>query len=443
MHDDDLIEALRRSRTERIGGARVLVAFSGGRDSTVLLHALLQTGVGVVVALHVHHGLQAAADDWAAHCESVCAAWNVPLRILRVQVQAKGKGLESAARAARYDALRSQMEAGDVLATAHHQGDQAETVLLRLLRGSGLTGLAAMAPQTDFGPGLLWRPLLQTPREALLAYAERHRLRWVEDPHNHDPRFARSFLRTQILPRLEPHWPGCEATLARAAALIGEGADLLRELAAQDIAALAGPAPASLPASALRSLSPARRRNLVRIWVESIGLPVPGHDTLVHLDTDVLSASPDAAPVLSWAGGEFRRHRDRLFAMPVLAPVPADFRATWDGAVPLALPDGCGVLEPASSHGIPARAPRWVVRLARPSDGFRASHAGRTRTLKNLFQERGVPTWVRERTPVLSAGEQPVWVGGFGWAAHEGHAAPGDRPTIRWRHALAGAPDGA
>ncbi|MGH8516405.1 MAG: tRNA lysidine(34) synthetase TilS, partial [Panacagrimonas sp.] len=214
---------------------------------------------------------------------------------------------------------------------------------------------------------------------------------------------------------------------------------LLREIADADIAMLADARDGALPVAALLAMSAARRRNLVRAWVLTCELPVPGHETLEHLDRDVLCAARDATPVLAWPGGEFRRHGGRLFALSTLPSVPDGFRAQWDGRTVLALPEGCGALALRATSGEPERTARWTVRLARPADRFRPSGSARTRTLKNLFQEGGVPTWVRERTPLVALGERPVWVGGFGWTADDSaHVAVG--ADIEWRHRPAGAP---
>lgn len=416
------------------GSGRVRVAFSGGLDSTVLLHALAANGVKYLAATHVHHGLQAVADDWVPHCRQVCAALGVDLRIARVDVDDAGQGIEAAAREARYAALRADLRPGDTLATAHHRDDQAETVLLRLLRGSGPAGLAAIRPLTEFAPGWLWRPLLDVPRAQLLAYARHHGLEWIEDPHNQSLRYSRSFLRSEILPRLQAHWPAASRNLARAAERSAETAELMRELAASDLAELDAGSGGALPIGRLLALGPARRRNLIRGWIEARGLPAPFHDTLIHLDRQVLEAADDADPVLAWPGGEFRRHRDRLFAMPVLPSPPETFEVEWDGCDDLLLPAGCGRLHRPASDGRPVRC---AVRLARPSDRFRPAGSARSRSLKNLFQERGVPTWVRRRTPLVATGEQVIWIGGIGDAEPPEGGTPGSR--IEWLERPAGA----
>ena len=211
--------------------APVLIALSGGADSTALLHLAATSGLLAPSAIHVHHGLQAAADDWAAHCQALCDRLGVPLRIARVQVDpADSAGPEAAARLARYAAFTDALPAGGLLLTAHHRGDQAETVLLRLLRGSGVEGLGAIRPLTPFAQGWLWRPLLDCPGETLRKYACAQGLDWVADPHNRSPRYARSWLRGELLPRLRERWPEAEAQLAATARRCDEAAGLLRGL---------------------------------------------------------------------------------------------------------------------------------------------------------------------------------------------------------------------
>ncbi|HEY4528819.1 MAG TPA: tRNA lysidine(34) synthetase TilS, partial [Luteimonas sp.] len=204
------------------GTAGIVVALSGGLDSTVLLHRLAarpELRRRGLRAIHVHHGLHADADAWAGHCGQACAALGVPLRVLRVAVpRDSGFGPEGAARSARQAAFADALDADEVLALAHHLDDQAETFLLRALRASGPDGLAAMRPWRRFGPGWMWRPLLQQPRARIEAWARAHGLAWIEDPANADPAHARSLLRHRVMPLLRSHWPGADAAFARSAA---------------------------------------------------------------------------------------------------------------------------------------------------------------------------------------------------------------------------------
>ena len=387
-------------------GARVWLAFSGGLDSTTLLHLLHAQGIKNLRALHIHHGLQDSADAWARQCQSQCRKLKVPCEVLYVKIdRADSAGPEAAARMARYKALGSRMQPGDVLVTAHHRDDQAETVLLRLLRGAGVAGLAAMRPVTSLAQGILWRPLLQTPRMDILAYAKSAKLKWIEDPHNHAPRYARSFLRQDIMPRLQKHWPQADVSLARAAEHCAEANELLDELALQDLSGLRqGKA---LGVAALQALNSARRRNALRCWLGERGFEVPSAAMLQRLEREVLGARIDAQPLLNCGAYEFRRYRDQLHVMLPLPPVPGDVELQWDGKGELALPQGCGVLKSNARKALPDS---LSIRFPRGGETVRTGSASRSRTLKNLFQEAAVPQWQRLRTPLIYSGGQLVSV---------------------------------
>lgn len=376
------------------GQAPCLLAYSGGADSTALLHLAVEQALPGLRAVHVHHGLQGAADDWAAHCQQVCAGLGVPLEVLRVQVAADDPaGPESAARSARYAALRSRLPSGGLLLTAHHRDDQAETVLLRLLRGSGVDGLAAIRSFTRFDPGWLWRPLLAVPGAALRDYLRERGIDWIEDPHNRSPRYARSWLRQELIPRLRLRWPEAEQQLAATAARCAEAAELLAELAAEGLPAVQRE-DGGLSVSGLLALSPARRHLLLRHWLEHLGLPATYDETLRHLDREVLAVRPDAEPLLAWPGGEFRRYRDGLYASARLPPLPEDYALEWDGLSELRLPAGCGRLE----TGGPLRA---TVRLPRGGERLRLAGEAHHRSLRALAQREGLPPWVRQRLALI------------------------------------------
>ncbi|WP_178116685.1 tRNA lysidine(34) synthetase TilS [Pseudomonas sp. L-22-4S-12] len=383
------------------------VALSGGLDSTVLLHLLVRLrereSLPALGAIHVHHGLQAAADAWPAHCRQLCAALGVPLRVEYVQVEA-GASLERAAREARYAAFARHLGAGELLLTGQHRDDQAETLLFRLLRGAGVRGLAGMPARRALGRGQLLRPLLGVSRAELQAYAEQQGLRWVEDPSNADSRLARNFLRHEVLPPLARHWPQALQNLARSAAHLREAQDLLDELAVGDLAParLAGEfAWLNLPAlrlAALRELSPSRQRNALRHWLAPL-TPLP--DSAHWAGWDALrDAAADAAPIWRLAAGELRRADERLWWLAgdwlrqPLAP------GAWDmPAQPLALPgNGWASLQGSGPRqGLQIRYRTGGEVLALPGRGHR--------DLKRLLNERGVPAFVRGRLPLLYRGE--------------------------------------
>ena len=394
------------------------VAYSGGMDSTVLLHLAHAARLPNLSAIHIHHGLQASADDWAAQCQARCAVLGVPLQVLRVQVDAQHpQGPEAAAREARYTALRAQLPAGAVLLTAHHAGDQAETILLRLLRGTGVEGLAAMGMTSAFGAHTLWRPLLRTSREALLDYAQQHGLHWSEDPHNRDPRYARSWLRAQVMPALRSRWPDADAQLARAADHAADATLLLTNLANTLLLKLQG-AEGGLSVAGLIALAPAERRLVLRHWLQQQGLPPPFAQTLQQLDADVLPAATTAMPLLRWPGAEFRRYRGQLFAGRTLQAVPDDLCLDWDGVAPLALPAGLGELSTDTPQPM-------QVRFAMPGLRIRLKGAPHSRSLKQLSQENAVPPWWRSRLPIIFVDRTVVSIAG--------HWNTQGAPALSWR----------
>lgn len=401
-------DALHAAAPALATGARYLVCYSGGVDSTALLHAIKRAGLEPLQALHVNHGLQAQASAWAKHCMACCAKLAVPLQVLRAEVDSHHpQGPEAAARAARYQALRAAMYPGDVLVLAHQLDDQAETVLLRLLRGSGVEGSAAMREHSVFPPGRLWRPLLGVSRSALMAYAQSQGMGWIEDPHNIDPRYARSWLRSDVLPLLKRRYPALARTLARAAVLAAEQAALLEELATTDLKMLQHDG--ALHIVALKTLSPARQRNALRAWLRGRGFAMPDEDALQRIQSEVLVAPVDAEPLLRCGNYELRRYRDKLYAMPVLPPIPdAAACLVWQAEDHLILPPGCGVLQASRPPPRPLR-----IRFHQAGARLCPSASTHTKTLKNLFQEAGIPPWCRRRTPLIELGGRLVWVPGL------------------------------
>lgn len=379
----------------------VLVAFSGGLDSTVLLHALAAdpaVRARGLRALHVDHGLHPQSAAWRESCRATCAALGVDFEGRRVQVLDEGDGLEAAARAARHAAFAQVQQPGEVIALAHHRDDQAETVLLRLLRGAG-DGLAAMRPLRAFGQGWLWRPLLAQPRAALADYARHHGLHWLEDPSNASDRHDRNFLRHHVLPRLQERWPQAGAALARSAALLATQADLLAGEDARRLAQVQGPDPATLSVPALLAEPPAWRARLLRAWLAGLGLPPLPADATATIDAELLPARPDASARFAWSGALIHRWRDLLHAGPERAPLPADWSAEWTGEAPLPLPTGDTLaLDPPRRFETPLRvhARQGGERLVLPG---RSHHT----ELKQALQDLGVPPWERPRLPLLSA----------------------------------------
>ena len=414
---------------------RLVIAYSGGLDSEVLLHALvaMRESFGArLLALHADHGLQAASRDWAEHCEQRAAQLGVECRTLRVDVDtAAGRGVEAAAREARYAAFRNELRHGDWLLSAHHKDDQAETLLLNLLRGSGPAGLAGIGEVQPFGPAWLVRPLLSYARDELRQYALQHELNWIDDPSNEDRRFDRNYLRHEVFPVLRSRWPDASSRLRQSALLASEAALLLDQLADADLRTL-GPRPDRLSLSGLRAHDAERQRNLLRYAVRELGLPAVPATVLQSIVTDLLPARDDAQPVVKWEGAEIRRYRDQVYLLPQTAE-PASITALPVAAGSVELGAGMGLLrlEPGAASGLSDAVVAAGLELRPRAGGEEIKPAGQahTRKLKKLLQEEGVVPWMRDRLPLVFSGDRLVAVADL-WVAEDAVAAPGT--AIRW-----------
>ena len=388
---------------------RLWVAYSGGVDSHVLLHALAALRhrlIPSIVAVHVNHGLQASADKWERHCATVCRDLDVPLESRRISLRIEaGQSAEEVAREGRYGLFRSLVQPGDIVLTAHHQSDQAETVLIQLIRGAGPSGLAAMPSIAPFGDAWLGRPLLEFARTEIDRYAESRELAWIEDPSNEAVDMDRNFLRREVIPRLTARWPSVSATLSRSARHCAEAQGLIDEMARVDLHKLQDPGNGSVSVNGVQALAPPRGRAVLRAWIRQAGRRLP--DT-VHLDRimrEMLTAREDRNPVVGWGGTQIRRYRGRLYVMVPPNEPEASWSSAWDGEADLLLPAGRGVLRAERGAGGIARA-IWIP--ARKRVSFRGSEerlrpAGRgvSVSFKNFFQEQGIPPWERAAIPLV------------------------------------------
>jgi tRNA(Ile)-lysidine synthase len=407
------------------------IAFSGGLDSTVLLHLLVHLAktesLPTLSAIHVHHGLQAAADAWPDHCQSVCDAQGVSLQVVRVQVQ-PGASIERAARDARYAAFIEATQANEVLMTAQHRDDQAETLLFRLLRGAGVRGLSGMPSERPLGRGHLLRPLLNVTRAELEAYATEHQLSWIEDPSNQDHQFSRNYLRHQVFPVLTARWPQAVATMARSAAHLSEAQGLLDELAQIDLAHASTASDfdwlglPSLELALLEKLSDARQRNALSHWLKPL-TTLPDSDHWSGWE-NVRDATGDARPLWRLAAGELHRAGGRLWWLSGgwLRTPPSP--VSWaEPSVSLVLPDN-GVLT------LTGQIPDGLLHIRYREGGEVMNLPGRGhRDLKRLLNESGVPGFVRGRLPLLYRGEQLLAVANL--RGLDGNAK--DRWNLHWQ----------
>jgi tRNA(Ile)-lysidine synthase len=358
--------------------ADIAVGLSGGVDSVVLLHQLKQSSKAPLRAIHVHHGLSPNADAWTAFCRSLCKRLDVPLSVRKVSVRRAGKGPEAAAREVRYGTFRKEKAA--IIALAHNLDDQAETVLMNLLRGAGARGASGMAEHSRLGRKVLWRPLLVKTRKEILAYAREHKLEWIDDESNADQTLTRNFIRLSVGPLLERKFPQWKQSLARAARHFAK-----KELGGEE---------------------------LLRKYLHSKGLKAPSEAKLVEMLKQL--ASSGSRTKIVHDGATLRTYRGKLFLDSDLSAdfIPQD----WSGEPRLKLPELGGELRfrKARGKGIALDHKPLSVRLRSGGERLQPDPRRPRRTLKNLFQEAGVPPWERERLPLLFSGEDLVWVPGVG-----------------------------
>lgn len=396
---------------------RVVVAFSGGMDSTVLAHRLAaqRRKLGGLRLVHIDHGLQPSSQDWSRHCARLARAWRLPFVSLQARVQpARGESLEAAARDARYALLAKELAPGEVLVTAQHLDDQVETLLLQLFRGAGVPGLSAMPLLAPFARGHIVRPLLGESRAELERYAKRHKLQWVEDPSNQLERFGRNFLRHRVLPLLRERWIGIDLSIARSARHMAEASLLLDEIAQRDlVAAMDGE---GLNVAALRRLRPERRRNVLRAFIAAAGVALPSTAQMMQIAGSLLVARADAQPEVKWFGCTLQRRAGRLLLQVKSEQTPEEqleiALKSWhwkdhrefilNGAGDrLALLDDAG--GPIDLDRLPGT---LELRPRRGGEQLRPGPRARTQSLKKLMQAARLTVEERARLPLLF-GEGP------------------------------------
>ena len=405
-------------------GRGIAVAFSGGGDSTALLHALAtEAPAAPLRALHVHHGLQSEADAWADHCRRIAADLDVPCEVLTVDARPRGReSPEEAARRARYAALTVALHPGEVLATGHHADDQAETVLLQLLRGAGARGLSGMPAVRPLGAGWLARPLLEATAAELRERVIVAGLPWVEDPSNAAPDPERNFLRHEILPRLIQRRPGALGAMGRSARLVASAAEAEAERAEADRRALET-SEGGLAVADLLRLPRERAGAALHRAATARGLPVPDANRTDRILTEVAAARADADPRVVWPGAQARRHRGAIFLLAPLPEPPPE--QPWQPGEPLDLPAGRLTAERTMGEGVAASALTGTITVGPPVPGERLPGPGGRRRISELLRAAGIAPWWRPHWPVFRVGGEAVALAGIA-VAPASAAAPGE-----------------
>jgi len=438
-----VFQALQPWLTRMNQAEQVWVAFSGGLDSTVLLHLVATLRLLRVTALHVNHQLSPSADFWEQQSAGVAKAMGCEFESVRVNVKGRG-GLERSAREARYQVFKQKVRPGDVLLMAHHANDQAETVLYRLMRGAGLRGLSGIPRRRPLGEDTtaeIIRPLLEIPREALKSYAVKNNLRWVDDESNADSRFDRNYIRHDVVPALSSRWPHGLTQIARSARLLAESELLLNQYINVDFASLEERSERVGYSLCIRALSChpwLKQRHLLRYWFNQHQVLAPSEAQLDEIRS-LLSAAADANPIVSWGdefcadqihspqGGQIYRYRNRLYLLPKLPAVVFQPR-TWQ---PRECCELSGFTLSASRTDIGLPNDNYLIGYRQGGERCRPAGRAHSQTLKKLLQASALEPWLRDRVPLIYRDQTLVAVGDL-WLC-EGVAVPGGWQP-EWRY---------
>lgn len=401
-------------------GNNIHIAFSGGLDSHVLLHAMASLRSELdceIIAIHVNHRMQDKSDSWALHCEEVCRQLNVEYKqVIISDTCPRSTSLEEWARDERYRLITNIVGAG-VFLTAHTSSDQTETILLNLLRGSGVKGLAAMPEVRRRNNSIHFRPLLEYSREQLLEYARAHSLNWVEDTSNSDRRFDRNFIRHEIASRLRDRWPNSDRVFSRAALLQMEADSLLNDLAALDLGSCQKERQEILDLSYLLSLSEERKKNLLRYWLSKLKVTLPGYRKMQEISSSFINSARDATPVIELGDHELRRYRSNLYLLKKQGAVDKNTSIDWKVDEAINLPDDT-ILKARLKPGVGIKkdfcpANTFQIRYRQGGETIKLPDKQHSQQLKKLFQEKGLPPWIRPRIPLLYLEGQLVAVADY------------------------------
>ena len=388
-----------------------LVGFSGGADSTALLHALYENRAELQApfhAIHFHHGLNAGADDWQQHCREFCLERGIEFTSRNLEIrQVSGTSTEEESRNLRYQAIGETLQAGDIYLTAHHADDQAETLFLNLMRGSGVEGLAGIPDLRRLGKGWVARPLLNTGRDELEAFLNRHDIAWLEDPSNKDESFDRNFLRNSLFPQLETRWPGVVRRLTRSARTARMTATALADFLDAHCEALLCDR-YKMPLSPLLQLKSPMRALVLRQWLRRQEIPALSEARLNEFLRQLATATSDGQPEVRWGGWQLKRFGGLIWLQDNNIPV-LQSGINWTAGMTLELGNSVGCLQLRGNEvSIPTG---WQAGARQPGGRIRLREQAARRKLKDLFRESGIPPWMRAGIPVLYWDGEAVAVG--------------------------------
>lgn len=400
---------------------KLWIAYSGGMDSHVLLHVMCQLNQKnfkkKICAVHINHGLHPDAFRWTEHCRRTCDDLSITCHCIDVDARPlKGSSPEAVARKVRYTALQKLIGEDEYLLVAHHADDQAETVLLQLMRGSGPPGLAAMPEVSAFGKGFLLRPLLGYSQQQLREYALEHQLEWIDDESNADISFDRNFLRHTVIPNLKLRWPSLSTTLGRVASHQQHANQLLEQVASVDLQKITYRSTNNISVTELSKLTDVRQKNVIRCWIKKLQLPVPTDKQLQHILSDVLNSAYDAQPCVRWSGCEIRRYGDLVYAMSPIRKTSPLIDQHWDLTSSLTVNGNRLTAIRTLNNGIDTEIcdkSGVDVRFRKNGERFRIQGKKQSTRLKKYFQSKRVPPWYRDRIPLIFIEDELVAITGY------------------------------
>lgn len=403
---------------------RYVIALSGGLDSALLLKSFRLAHPSLsVIAIHIHHGLSPNADAWANHCEALCESLSVPCYIERVSVVNSGEGIEAAARKARYAVFEEHLVPGDVLLQGHHKNDQAETVLLRALRGSSVKGLSAIPVERGLSNGAkIYRPWLNLSRNELEEEAAKLELEWVEDESNSDDAYDRNFIRQNVLPLIEERWPKAVESLVRVAENASEAQGFIEDWCARQFeSGLQGSSfdgAKTLEIESLQTYSVREQNMLLRAWIESLGFPQPSSRIFERIRTELIPARADASPIIQWEEYELRRFDGEIYCSRKIAKLDLPYQKSLSfpylGSNAVCEVSGQKIELNYDLFDADVQVSSNQISIRVPKEGFELELRSRSggesiklyqnrpgRSLKSLFKEAKVPPWLRETFPLV------------------------------------------
>jgi tRNA(Ile)-lysidine synthase len=394
MLSDDTLNLLAQAK-------RILIAYSGGLDSSVLLDLLCSNKMlrnKTKIAIHINHQLSNNAEQWQQHCQITCESYQIKCisKIVSLNINS-GESLESLARDARYQVFAKLIKKGDVLLTAHHQDDQAETLLLQLFRGAGIRGMAAMPVKKVFFSGTLFRPLLNFTQAQLQQYANTHNLQWISDESNFNVRFDRNYLRHEIMPQLKTRWPALISNLARSAQHHAAAQKIIQQQAAQDLILIQDEID-QLYINKLLSLTVENQENVLRYWIERNSQPLPSCKILKKIMNEVVLAKSDAEPCVKWQKTEVRRYQNKLYIMSTLQPFDNRQIIPWNNQYDIS---GLDLKELSGT---------LTIRFRQGGERVQLIGGQHSQSLKKVMQSRGIPPWLRDRIPLLYCDDKLIMI---------------------------------